>query len=120
MRIATPGCCSKTISAAKLRIELVHAAQSPARAALTIAMQHFGKREAGVEAVGAGFEVERRVQRAEPREDRQRPIGDASRTSRIFGAVGTASSFTHAIADTDLTQHAQISAADMCTSLDAG
>ena len=42
-----------------------------------------------------------------------------SRNWRIFGAVGTASSFTHLIEETERTMR-RINSTGMCTSVDAG
>ena len=82
-------------------------------------LEHLGKGEPCVEAIAARFEIERRVQRSEAREDRdaapRQPIAELTDLRRCGHRF-----FLDAGDTRQGAQDARMSEAGMCTSLEAG
>ncbi len=117
--MATPGCCSNTISGANRAKRSWTRCQSPARPALIIAIMTSGN-------ANPVLNPSAPASRSKSAYNAPRPVRIGSgrspspdRNWRIFGAVGTASSLMHWIDGTSRTSRS-IRGTDICTSVDAG
>ena len=76
-RTATPGCCSNTISGANRAVDAIHERPVVVLRGVDHRLQHFRKRKSGIETVRSSLQIERRIQRTQPGENRQRRVAEA-------------------------------------------
>ena len=120
MRIATTGLLLEDDERGKPRVHLVDQRPVGGAGGGDQRLQHLWKREAGVEAVRSGFEIERRVERPEARENRIAADRRSPRAAGEFSARSAPPLPSHSAIDGTARRIRMISPTDMCTSVDAG